>query len=288
MIPVPFIALGVAGAGYLAVKKLTTKTTAAGTVSPQLPSAAAQYQGQIVQGPGGVPVKVMTPIASHVTVNQQKGISTPPAPSPAPSKPAPAVAQTVPGQGVVYAPPKMVTVSGPGLVQLAPIIITPTGASSVAIGSVLDIQKALNTLGYKPALKEDGKFGPATAANIRAFQSKTGLVVDGNAGPATKAGLSNTLAGFTAAGPAQAPIAAAATAAVAASAPNNINTLKDIQQALNSLGATPPLVVDGKSGPKTVAAIKSFQLSHGIVVDGVAGPKTKQAISLAAIPRRGG
>lgn len=287
MIPIPLLALAVGGAGFLAFKKFG-KTTAAGTVAPSLSSSAAQYQGQLVQGPGGVPVKVMTPIASHMTAPQATGKATAQAPSPAPSVPAPAVAQNVPGQGVVYAPPKMVTVSGPGLVQLAPVIITPTGASSVAIGSVLDIQKALNTLGYKPALREDGKFGPATAANIRQFQSKTGLVVDGNAGPATKAGLSNTLAAFTAGGPVQAPIAAAATKAVAAKAPNNVSSLRDVQMALNALGATPPLQTDGKIGPKTVAAIKSFQLSHGLVVDGVAGPKTMAAISIAAIPRRGG
>jgi peptidoglycan hydrolase-like protein with peptidoglycan-binding domain len=34
-------------------------------------------------------------------------------------------------------------------------------------------------------------------------------------------------------------------------------------------------------GPKTVAAIKSFQTIHGLTPDGVAGPKTKTALHLA-------
>jgi peptidoglycan hydrolase-like protein with peptidoglycan-binding domain len=56
---------------------------------------------------------------------------------------------------------------------------------------------------------------------------------------------------------------------------------KDVQHALNVLGASPSLSEDGKMGPKTVAAIKSFQTVHGLTPDGVAGPKTKVALHLA-------
>lgn len=242
------------------------------------------YQSQAVLGPGGVQLHVVTPIAPDVTPSQRTGVPTPPAPKPAlhpAHAPAPAVAQVVPGQGTVYAPPKMVDTSTPGSFQMAPIIVSPTGSSSVAIGSVLDIQKALNCLGFVPRLKEDGKFGPATSSNIRAFQGKNGLAVDGNAGPATKAGLSNALAAFISSGPSTVTVAESAQSAVTAGKASPVVTARDVQHALNLLGAKPPLLEDGKPGPKTVAGIRSFQLSHGLTVDGVAGPKTKAALAIA-------
>jgi peptidoglycan hydrolase-like protein with peptidoglycan-binding domain len=220
----------------------------------------------------GVPVQIVTPIAP---VTQAQVTATP---SPAAASSA-AVAQVVPGQGTVYAPPKMVDVLGPGLISMAPILVTPTGSSSVAIAGTLDVQKALNTLGYTPRLKEDGKLGPATIANIKNFQKKVGIVVDGSAGPATKAAVSNALATFVSG--TSAPVATAATAAVAAGKASPVVTAKDVQHALNLLGAKPPLQEDGKPGPKTIAALKSFQLTHGLAVDGVAGPKTKAALSIA-------
>jgi peptidoglycan hydrolase-like protein with peptidoglycan-binding domain len=57
-----------------------------------------------------------------------------------------------------------------------------------------------------------------------------------------------------------------------------------VQHALNKAGATPPLKVDGKLGPKTVAATKAFQISAGLVADGVPGPKTRTALAVACAP----
>jgi len=51
-----------------------------------------------------------------------------------------------------------------------------------------------------------------------------------------------------------------------------------VQEALNKLGASPQLTVDGDGGPATYKAIKDFQKSHGLTVDGDAG-----LITLAAI-----
>lgn len=53
-----------------------------------------------------------------------------------------------------------------------------------------------------------------------------------------------------------------------------------IQARLNALGANPPLVVDGISGPNTIAAIKAFQSSHGITPDGIVGPITLAALGV--------
>lgn len=57
------------------------------------------------------------------------------------------------------------------------------------------------------------------------------------------------------------------------------NTLKFVQESLNELGvAEPALNIDGKLGPKTVAAIKKFQKLNKLPVDGSAGPITIEAI----------
>ena len=53
--------------------------------------------------------------------------------------------------------------------------------------------------------------------------------------------------------------------------------VKYLQGRLNTL-QTVGLVADGIFGPKTDAAVRTFQRSKGLVVDGIAGPKTWAAI----------
>lgn len=55
----------------------------------------------------------------------------------------------------------------------------------------------------------------------------------------------------------------------------------DVQKALNSLGAAPPLTEDGINGPLTTNAVRAFQQTMGIQVDGVVGPQTVAAINTA-------
>jgi len=272
------IAAGAAGLGYLAWKKF-------GSPSKN------DYQSMQSVGPGGVPIMVATPVSNGVTVAQ--ATATPQGPlTTGQYVPVPT---TVPGQGVFYAPPGTMTLaSGGGVFQPAPIVVTPAGSASIAVGSVKDVQHSLNTLGYcKPPLTEDGKLGPLTTTCIKAFQSKNRLAVDGNAGPATKAALSAALANM--AGGASVTGAMVQNSnpqtgvvTTATGTPVNVTaaltmTIQAVQRALNTLGASPKLDEDGKLGPKSVAAIKSFQTSHGLTPDGVAGPKTKSALYLASV-----
>lgn len=54
-----------------------------------------------------------------------------------------------------------------------------------------------------------------------------------------------------------------------------------VQHRLNQLGWQPPLAEDGAYGPKSKAAVISFQSAHGLQPDGIVGPKTLAALGLA-------
>lgn len=245
------------------------------------------YQSVTVPTPSGIPVTVATPVAEEVTVAQ--AVAEPMAPSvPGPVQSVPI---TIADQGTFYAPPNSVQVApNGGVTQMAPIIVSPGGSANIAVGTILDVQRALNTLGAVPKLQEDGKLGAKTTAAIKGFQSKNHLAVDGVAGPATKAALSAALlllagggsvAGATAqfSNPASG-IATTPTGASIDTTPALKWGTRDVQHALNLLGAKPPLTEDGSTGPKTVAAVKSYQAANGLTPDGIAGAKTKTALYL--------
>ncbi len=70
-------------------------------------------------------------------------------------------------------------------------------------------------------------------------------------------------------------------AAAAASAMFDPTRVKWLQATLNTLGADPPLDVDGQYGPRTIDAVQRFQKTNQLVVDGWAGDATGTALQLA-------
>lgn len=255
---------------------------AAGGVAYNLSKKRAVQGVQVAPG-----VHVITPTPTAVTLDQQHAtprrprqpsttVALPKRP-PASGNPGPSaqisISATTTSQGIGYAPPNVTSVGQP-----APIVSTAGGQASVLIMSVKDVQNALNTLGYTPKLKADNAMGPKTAANIAKFQSAVGLPITSSADPMTKAALSAALVNL-AAGP-RISVGEKAETVTPENAPALTN--KQIQQYLNLAGANPQLQQDGNLGPKSIAALKTFQLTHGLVADGVAGPKTRAALVIAA------
>jgi hypothetical protein len=106
----------------------------------------------------------------------------------------------------------------------------------------------------------DGVFGHQTLDAVRRFQRESGLLVDGQVGPLTWAALHRQNRGTAGEQVLEAGSDGAAVAAV--------------QRRLE-------IPADGIFGPVTLAAVKSFQRTHGLVVDGEVGPFTRHALRTA-------
>ncbi|MEV0491790.1 peptidoglycan-binding protein [Streptomyces atratus] len=121
---------------------------------------------------------------------------------------------------------------------------------------VTAVQKLLTAQGFD-AGAADGKFGPATRAAVKRFQTARGLAADGIVGARTW------------------------TALLSAGA---VPTLKqggsgaDVKRLQRSLTAALGVTVDGSFGPATVTAVRSYQSSRGLTVDGIVGSGTWAAL----------
>ena len=152
------------------------------------------------------------------------------------------------------------------LAQFSAPVATGTPAATAVAGpeimSVEDIQGALNRLGANPQLDVNGEYDGATKAAVTAFQKAHDCDVDGWVGPQTAAALKTALAARAKASP-------------------DLNSVEDLQGALNKLGAKPQLTVNGEYDEMTKAAVVAFQQSHNCDVDGWVGPQTTAAIKAA-------
>ena len=140
--------------------------------------------------------------------------------------------------------------------------------------SIRQAQERLNTLGASPALVTDGILGPLTEAAVMAFQRSRGITVNGIIGPITW----NALFSQTAVPIPPPPAVWPPYPGVVLRRGMNGPSIRQVQEKLNVLGASPALVTDGIFGPLTEAAVMAFQRSRGLNPDGVVGPLTWNAL----------
>ncbi len=57
----------------------------------------------------------------------------------------------------------------------------------------------------------------------------------------------------------------------------NLESMDGVQKALSALGHDPGKI-DGKDGPATQKAVRSFQASRTIKIDGIVGPETRESL----------
>jgi putative chitinase len=69
--------------------------------------------------------------------------------------------------------------------------------------------------------------------------------------------------------------------ALSSDGPVPVHSTMWLQQALNTVGAEPPLLADGKFGPLTSVALKDFQQAHGLPPTGSTSDETFAAIDRA-------
>ncbi|MFD7281775.1 N-acetylmuramoyl-L-alanine amidase [Streptomyces sp. NPDC059862] len=135
------------------------------------------------------------------------------------------------------------------------------GGGRTDIRSVRGQQTAVNNLGYQPPLVVDGVFGAATAAGVSWLQQQLGLEADGLWGPMTEDAYRERSGETGWSGGANA----------------TIRSVVQQQTAVNRLGYSPALVVDGVFGQYTFNGVRWLQEQVGTLADGLWGPATESA-----------
>lgn len=130
--------------------------------------------------------------------------------------------------------------------------------------AVVRLQQLLIAAGIRIAGGADGIFGPATAKAVRSFQSAKGLPATGVVDQATAVAL-----GLRAATP---RVARGSTG----------TEVREVQQRLQARGVTVPGGADGRFGPATEQAVRTFQKANRIPVTGAV-----DAYTAALLARKG-
>ncbi|MFE5049439.1 peptidoglycan-binding protein [Streptomyces sp. NPDC056637] len=142
-------------------------------------------------------------------------------------------------------------------------------------GCVTELQTLLNAHGA--SLTVDGDFGLATTTAVKAYQTSQGLTSDGLVGPATKSALYYE-------DPAVPIDLRSLRCPVQLEAGENDGCVTELQNKLNSDGAG--LTVDHDLGSATVAAVSTYQSSHGLAATGLVDPPTKAKLYGDAAPQQ--
>ncbi|MEI8397295.1 MAG: peptidoglycan-binding domain-containing protein [Rhodospirillaceae bacterium] len=149
--------------------------------------------------------------------------------------------------------PIVLAVAGPAMARCPDLL------PEMRTATIEGIQRQLLQLGYNPG-RNDGWLGGATTAGIRAYQRNARLPVDG----CPSEDLLNHMS-FATRTPAVARKAAA------------LSPVQEAQRLLTDKGGyLGP--VDGKSGPKTRAALRAFQQTHGLIPSGEADGQTMELL----------
>ncbi|WP_308050605.1 peptidoglycan-binding protein [Streptomyces sp. TRM72054] len=127
-------------------------------------------------------------------------------------------------------------------------------------------QVAVNGMGHSPALVTDGVYGPLTKEGVEWLQGRLGVTADGLWGPQTE----------------RAYMDHAGDGGWSGGANTTIRTVTQQQTAVNSLGYSPALVVDGVFGPLTYDGVRWLQDRVGALVDGLWGPNTESCYNAYA------
>lgn len=176
------------------------------------------------------------------------------------------------GANAIYAVPTAIPVVVPTL-QPTVTPLTPENTVIIRSGSVgpevLRLQQRLQELGYYLS-RLDGVYLTEDIEAVRAFQKANGLKVDGKAGYETQ----STLYGDNAVRGNGSALEPGTVTLRYGSEGEQVTALQNRLIALGYLSGT----ADGKYGPNTKSAVKSFQKAASLKADGIAGEETQQKL----------
>jgi peptidoglycan hydrolase-like protein with peptidoglycan-binding domain len=169
-------------------------------------------------------------------------------------------------------PARVLIAAGCSLVVL--YAAAPTANAARAGSSVnpqhAGLQVALRSWGeYRGAI--DGIAGPMTAAAVRHFQKRKGLVVDGIPGPTTRRAL----------GRLGRPLYGKRMLRI-----GMVGWDVSVLQFMLTRRGAPTGIIDGYFGRETALALRRFQRRAGLAADAVAGPVTRRALGGARAVRQ--